>query len=97
MTIPKIIFQTSPFKPPTYLLERIQQKCINWEYNHFLDDDIIDFIEKHPIESLYWDYIYTIQKYSGLRDILIPQRTAATNEPGNQAGPDAVNDFCFWH
>jgi hypothetical protein len=37
--------------------------------------------EKHPIESLYWDYIYTIQKYSGLRDILIPQRTAATNEP----------------
>lgn len=52
MTITKIIFQTSPFKPPTYLLERIKEKCINWEYKHFLDDDIIDFIEKHPIENL---------------------------------------------
>jgi len=37
--------------------------------------------EKHPIEKLYWDYIYTIQKYSGLRDILIPQRTATTTDP----------------
>ena len=37
--------------------------------------------EKHPIEPLYWDYIHTVQKYSGLREILLPQRTASQVEP----------------
>jgi hypothetical protein len=37
--------------------------------------------EIHPIESIYWNYIYTIQKYSALRDILMPQRTANVSEP----------------
>ena len=37
--------------------------------------------EKHPIEALYWEYVHTIQKYSGLRDILMPQRTSTQAEP----------------
>ena len=37
--------------------------------------------DSHPIEQYYWDYIHTLQKYSGLRDILIPQRTANLAEP----------------
>ena len=37
--------------------------------------------EKHPIEALYWDYIYTVQKYSGLREILLPQRMSSHTEP----------------
>ena len=43
------------------------------------------YIEKqfmnHPIESLYWDYINTLHKYSLLRDMLIPQRIANQIEP----------------
>jgi len=37
--------------------------------------------KKHPIEEIYWEYIYTLQKYSILREILIPQRTANQVEP----------------
>jgi hypothetical protein len=39
--------------------------------------------ESHPIETLYWDYINTVQKYAVLRDILMPQRTSllTTNDP----------------
>ena len=37
--------------------------------------------EHHPIRDIYWDYIYTLQKYTALRDILIPQRVANTSEP----------------
>jgi hypothetical protein len=51
MTIPKVVFQTSPFKQPNYLLERLRDKCINWEYKHFLEEDIIEFIEKNPINE----------------------------------------------
>jgi len=37
--------------------------------------------EKHPIHQVYWDYVYTLQKYSALRDILIPQRIVNISEP----------------
>jgi len=37
--------------------------------------------QKHPIEQVYWDYVYTLQKYAALRDILIPQRVANISEP----------------
>jgi hypothetical protein len=36
---------------------------------------------KHPIHAVYWDYVYTLQKYSALRDILIPQRLINISEP----------------
>jgi hypothetical protein len=43
------------------------------------------YIEKqfeiHEVESLYWDYIFTLQKYSALREILIPQRISNQSEP----------------
>ena len=43
------------------------------------------YIEKqfmnHPIQNVYWDYIYTLQKYSALRDILMPQRLVNISEP----------------
>ena len=43
------------------------------------------YIEKqfntNSIESHYWDYIFTLQKYSLLRDILIPQRTNVQPDP----------------
>lgn len=43
------------------------------------------FVEKqfehYPIQNIYWDYIYTLQKYSALRDILMPQRLSNISEP----------------
>jgi hypothetical protein len=37
--------------------------------------------ETYPIHTTYWDYIYTLQKYTALRDILIPQRSSSIPEP----------------
>jgi hypothetical protein len=37
--------------------------------------------ETHPIHDIYWDYIYSLQKYTALRDILMPQRTSNISEP----------------
>ena len=51
MQIPKVIFQTSLLKPPNYLVERIQSKCQGWEYKHFGDSEIIQFIKDTPIEE----------------------------------------------
>jgi hypothetical protein len=37
--------------------------------------------EKSDLQSVYWDYIFTLQKYSILRDILIPQRITNQSDP----------------
>lgn len=43
------------------------------------------YIEKqfqsNHFEKLYWDYIFTLQKYSALRDILLPQRAVTQSDP----------------
>ena len=51
MKIPKFVFQTSVLRMPPYLTERIQFYCQDWEYKHFLDDDIIEFIKQNPLEE----------------------------------------------
>ena len=50
-------------------------------FEDVMESYIVKQFEKHPIEALYWEYIHTIQKYSGLRDILMPQRTSTQAEP----------------
>ena len=50
-------------------------------FHKMMEDYIEKQFEKHPIEKYYWDYIYSLQKYSALRDILIPQRIANQVEP----------------
>ena len=46
---------------------------------------MVTYIEKqfknNNVETLYWDYIYSLQKYSALREILIPQRMSNQSEP----------------
>ena len=37
--------------------------------------------EKTDLQTVYWDYIFTLQKYSILRDILIPQRITNQSDP----------------
>jgi hypothetical protein len=51
MKIPKILFQCSSYKPPAYLVERIKSCSEGWEYKHFLEEDIIQFIKDHPIDE----------------------------------------------
>lgn len=50
-------------------------------FEAMMESYIVKQFEKHPIDVLYWDYIHTIQKYSGLREILMPQRASAQAEP----------------
>lgn len=49
--IPQIIFQTSRDRPPNYLVNMIKQKCPNWTYIHFNDNDIIKFFIKNPLDE----------------------------------------------
>jgi len=47
--IPKIIFQTSPYKPQNYQVETIKLMSKDWEYKHFIDSEIIEYITLNPI------------------------------------------------
>lgn len=51
MTIPKRIFQTSLASPAPYVVALIKEKCPNWEYLHFTDDDIFRFFETNPLKE----------------------------------------------
>ena len=50
-------------------------------FQNMMETYIHKQFEHHPIRNIYWDYIYTLQKYTALRDILIPQRVANISEP----------------
>jgi molybdopterin synthase catalytic subunit len=44
--IPKIIFQTSRKKPEQYIIDMIKIQAPLWEYEHYTDEEIIDFFIK---------------------------------------------------
>ena len=50
-------------------------------FQEMMDSYIEKQFKMNNIESHYWDYIFTLQKYSLLRDILIPQRTNVQSDP----------------
>lgn len=50
-TIPKIIFQTSKERPNNYLINMIKNKCADWTYIHFTDNDIIKFFNNNYLEE----------------------------------------------
>jgi len=50
-------------------------------FQEMMDKYIEKQFETNQLENLYWDYIFTLQKYSILREILIPQRLANQSEP----------------
>lgn len=50
-------------------------------FSEMMDKYIEKQFEANQLETLYWDYIFTLQKYSILREILIPQRLANQSEP----------------
>jgi len=50
-------------------------------FQEMMDLYIDKQFKTNALESNYWDYIFTLQKYSLLRDILIPQRTQIQSDP----------------
>lgn len=48
MPIPKTIFQTSPTSQPTYVIEMIKERAPEWDYKHFTDKEIIQYMINHP-------------------------------------------------
>lgn len=50
-------------------------------FQEMMDSYIEKQFKTFQVESHYWDYIFTLQKYSLLRDILIPQRTNIQSDP----------------
>jgi hypothetical protein len=50
-------------------------------FQEMMDKYIEKQFETNNLECLYWDYIFSLQKYSVLREILIPQRLANQSEP----------------
>lgn len=69
LIVDKVIQLVSLENPGVDGFERVMEEYIDKQF------------EKHPIEALYWDYIDSVQKYSALRDILMPQRTSNVTEP----------------
>lgn len=51
MKVSKVLFQSSLFKPPAYLIERHMGPNPEWTYLHFDDDELFDYIAKNPIEE----------------------------------------------
>ena len=49
--IPKIIFQTSVSKPESYIVDIIKKYCINYEYYHFNDSEIINYFQNNPLKN----------------------------------------------
>lgn len=46
--IPKIIVQTSKVKPNSLVIDKLRSFVPSWEYQHFTDEDIVNFFEEHP-------------------------------------------------
>lgn len=51
MKVTKILFQSSVFKPPQYLIDRHMSPNPEWQYMHFDDNEIFEYITNHPIEE----------------------------------------------
>lgn len=48
MRIPQILLQTSPKKPPEYVLKMLEVFCKNWSYHHYTDQEIVQYFIEHP-------------------------------------------------
>jgi mannosyltransferase OCH1-like enzyme len=47
--IPRNIIQTSRKKPETYICDMIRERSPGWDYNHFVDDEIMEFFADNPL------------------------------------------------
>ena len=49
--IPKIILQTSKNVVPPHAVNIILDQCPNWEYRHFIDEEILKYFDENPLEE----------------------------------------------
>ena len=49
MKIPKIIVQTSKEKLPEYVVNMIKERAPDWEYRHYVDEEIIQYFKENPL------------------------------------------------
>jgi mannosyltransferase OCH1-like enzyme len=49
MKIPKILFQISDLRPAKYLREQIKETCHDWKYVHFIESEILSYINFNPL------------------------------------------------
>lgn len=49
--IPSLLFQTSKDPPLPYVVKRLKERAIGWEYMHFLDKDILRFFKENPLKE----------------------------------------------
>ena len=47
----KQVIQVSKYKQPVYVKTLIQNQCANWEYRNFIDQDIVEYMKKNPIDE----------------------------------------------
>jgi len=59
MEIPKVIVQTSRNPPYQYTINMIRDKSPGWAYEHYTDNEIIQFFIKNPVE----EFPHVIQKF----------------------------------
>lgn len=60
--IPKVILQTSKEKLPQYGIDMTMQKCVGWEYNHFTDEGVVEFLAANPLTQ----FPKAIEKFNGI-------------------------------
>lgn len=63
MKIPKILLQTSLQKQPVYVLELIKIFFSGWSYQHFTDQEIIQYFINHPEP----EFPFIINKFHEMR------------------------------
>lgn len=49
LSIPAILFQTSPDRPPDYVIKMLETRAKGFEYLYFNDDDILRFFRENPL------------------------------------------------
>ena len=65
--ITRNVFQISKFKQPQYVIDLIKNQCVNWEYLHFNDKEMIQYITDHPID----DFPALLDVYNKITNIII--------------------------
>ena len=62
--IPKLFFQTSKEPLDSLMSEMIKEQLIDeWQYMHFLDSDIVEFMNNNPLE----EFPHSVEKFKSIK------------------------------
>jgi mannosyltransferase OCH1-like enzyme len=63
MVIPKVLFQTSREPQPEYVINMIKTRAPGWEYRHFTDKEIIQYVIMNP----HLEFPFILNKFHKLK------------------------------